>query len=110
MAIKLNMKKAANKSIDAENKAGSRVLLAQHPRPSLISGHDWRSARLRRAERGAHFVRSLSGALRRNRPLHQVWLAVRRLRLLPSSQIGERRVNPIENLISRLSRYFLSDS
>ncbi|MBU1106852.1 MAG: hypothetical protein KKB51_09315, partial [Candidatus Riflebacteria bacterium] len=32
-----------NKSIDAENKAGSRVLLTQHPRPSLISGHDWRS-------------------------------------------------------------------
>ena len=33
---------AYNNRIDAENKAGSRVLLAQHPRPSLISGHDWR--------------------------------------------------------------------
>ena len=32
-----------NNRIDAENKAGSRVLLTQHPRPSLISGHDWRS-------------------------------------------------------------------
>jgi hypothetical protein len=36
----------ANKCIDAENEAGSRVLLAQHPRPSLISGHDWRSAKI----------------------------------------------------------------
>jgi len=36
---------ASNKSIDAENKAGSRVLLTQHPRPSLISGHDWRSGK-----------------------------------------------------------------
>ena len=35
-------KNRSNKSIDAENKAGSRVLLTQHPRPSLISGHDWR--------------------------------------------------------------------
>jgi len=33
-----------NKSVDAENEAGSRVLLAQAPRPSLISGHDSRYA------------------------------------------------------------------
>ena len=39
-----NEYKLHNKSIDAENKAGSRVLLTQHPRPSLISGHDWRYA------------------------------------------------------------------
>jgi len=32
----------ANNRIDAENEAGSRVLLTQHPRPSLISGHDGR--------------------------------------------------------------------
>ena len=38
------MNKSRNKCIDAENKAGSRVLLTQHPRPSLISGHDWRYA------------------------------------------------------------------
>jgi len=34
----------SNKSVDAEKPAGSRVLLAQHPRPSRFSGHDWRSA------------------------------------------------------------------
>jgi hypothetical protein len=28
--------------VNAGNKAGSRVLLAQHPRPSRFSGHDWR--------------------------------------------------------------------
>ena len=33
-----------NKCVDAEKPAGSRVLLAQHPRPSRFSGHDWRSA------------------------------------------------------------------
>jgi hypothetical protein len=33
-----------NKCVDTEKSAGSRVLLAQHPRPSLISGHDRRSA------------------------------------------------------------------
>jgi hypothetical protein len=31
-----------NKCVDAEKSAGSRVLLSQHPRPSLISGHDKR--------------------------------------------------------------------
>ena len=34
-----------NQSVDAENEAGSRVLLTQHPRPSLISAHDWRSTK-----------------------------------------------------------------
>jgi len=43
MIEKIN-EKWPNKCIDAENKAGSRVLLAQHPRPSLISGHDRRWA------------------------------------------------------------------
>jgi len=33
-----------NNCVDAEKSAGSRVLLTQHPRPSLISGHDWRYA------------------------------------------------------------------
>jgi len=33
-----------NKCVNSENKAGSRVLLAQHPRPSLISGYDSRYA------------------------------------------------------------------
>jgi len=42
-----------NKCVDAEKPAGSRVLLAQHPRPSRFSGHDRRSWRLRRHERGA---------------------------------------------------------
>ena len=28
-----------NNRVDAENEAGSRVLLAQHPRQSHISGH-----------------------------------------------------------------------
>jgi len=32
------------------------------------------------------------GALRRNKQLHQLWLAVRSLRLLPSSQTGERGI------------------
>ena len=31
-----------NNRVDAEKPAGSRVLLAQHPRPSRFSGHDWR--------------------------------------------------------------------
>lgn len=31
-----------NQCVDAENEAGSRVLLAQHPRPSRFSGHDRR--------------------------------------------------------------------
>jgi len=30
--------------VDTEKPAGSRVLLAQHPRPSRFSGHDWRYA------------------------------------------------------------------
>ena len=34
------------KCVDTEKPAGSRVLLTQHPRPSLISGHDWRSTDL----------------------------------------------------------------
>jgi len=33
-----------NKCVDAEKPAGSRVLLAQHPRPSRFSGHDRRYA------------------------------------------------------------------
>jgi len=36
------MKIAANNRVDTEKSAGSRVLLAQHPRPSRFSGHDWR--------------------------------------------------------------------
>jgi hypothetical protein len=39
------MNKSCNKSVDAEKSAGSRVLLAQHPRPSRFSGHDRRSVR-----------------------------------------------------------------
>jgi hypothetical protein len=31
-----------NNRVDTEKSAGSRVLLAQHPRPSRFSGHDWR--------------------------------------------------------------------
>jgi hypothetical protein len=31
-----------NKRVDTEKPAGSRVLLAQHPRPSRFSGHDRR--------------------------------------------------------------------
>ena len=31
-----------NKSVDAENEAGSRVLLTQHPCLSRFSGHDRR--------------------------------------------------------------------
>jgi hypothetical protein len=42
-----------NKRVDTEKPAGSRVLLAQHPRPSRFSGHDRRSRRLRRRERQA---------------------------------------------------------
>ena len=42
--ISIMNSKAVTRFIDAENKAGSRVLLAQHPRPSLISGHDRRYA------------------------------------------------------------------
>ena len=39
-----NSIKAANSNIcvEAEKPAGSRVLLAQHPRPSRFSGHDCR--------------------------------------------------------------------
>jgi len=37
-----NEYKLHNKGVDAEKPAGSRVLLTQHPRPSLISGHDSR--------------------------------------------------------------------
>ena len=36
------MNKSCNKCVDAEKPAGSRVLLAQHPRPSRFSGHDRR--------------------------------------------------------------------
>ena len=36
------MNKSCNKCVDAEIDRRSRVLLAQHPRPSLISGHDRR--------------------------------------------------------------------
>jgi hypothetical protein len=36
------MNKSRNKRVDTEKAAGSRVLLAQHPRPSRFSGHDWR--------------------------------------------------------------------
>ena len=36
------MNKGQNKCVDAEKSAGARVLLTQHPRPSLISGHDRR--------------------------------------------------------------------
>jgi hypothetical protein len=32
------MKNVANKCVDAEKTAGSRVLLTQHPRPSRFSG------------------------------------------------------------------------
>ena len=32
----------SNICVEAEKPAGSRVLLAQHPRPSRFSGHDWR--------------------------------------------------------------------
>jgi hypothetical protein len=41
---RIEIKKANNQCVDAENEAGSRVLLAQHPRPSRFSGHDWRWA------------------------------------------------------------------
>ena len=34
----------SNICVEAEKPAGSRVLLAQHPRPSRFSGHDWRWA------------------------------------------------------------------
>jgi len=34
-----------HKCVDTEKPAGSRVLLAQHPRPSRFSGHDWRSGK-----------------------------------------------------------------
>ena len=32
----------SNIGVEAEKPAGSRVLLAQHPRPSRFSAHDWR--------------------------------------------------------------------
>ncbi|KAF1079085.1 MAG: hypothetical protein GQF41_4600 [Candidatus Rifleibacterium amylolyticum] len=35
--------KSQNNRVDAEKPAGSRVLLAQHLRPSRFSGHDCRS-------------------------------------------------------------------
>ena len=34
--------KSVNNRVDTEKSAGSRVLLAQHPRPSRFSGHDKR--------------------------------------------------------------------
>ncbi|MFA5598527.1 MAG: hypothetical protein WDA26_13275, partial [Pusillimonas sp.] len=45
------MNKSCNKCVDAEIDRRSRVLLAQHPRPSLISGHDRRYA-LRKNKNG----------------------------------------------------------
>ncbi|MBU1106847.1 MAG: hypothetical protein KKB51_09290 [Candidatus Riflebacteria bacterium] len=41
------MNKSCNKSVDAENEAGSRALQTQVPRPSLISGHDRRSGKIK---------------------------------------------------------------
>ena len=37
--------KRPNICVEAEKPAGSRVLLAQHPRPSRFSGHDKRSGK-----------------------------------------------------------------
>jgi len=42
--IEENYEGKFNNRVDAEKPAGSRVLLAQHPRPSRFSGHDWRYA------------------------------------------------------------------
>ena len=39
------MNKSQNNRVDAENEAGSRVLLAQHPCPSRFSGYDRRSGK-----------------------------------------------------------------
>jgi len=36
------IKNCSNNRVDAEKSAGSRVLLAQHPRPSRFSAHDRR--------------------------------------------------------------------
>ena len=41
--IEENYEGKFNNRVDTEKSAGSRVLLAQHPRPSRFSGHDWRS-------------------------------------------------------------------
>jgi hypothetical protein len=45
--IRANKKQMIKKSnsnigVETEKPAGSRVLLAQHPRPSRFSAHDWR--------------------------------------------------------------------
>jgi len=42
--IEENYEGKFNKCVNAEKPAGSRVLLAQHPRPSRFSGYDRRYA------------------------------------------------------------------